>query len=63
MGMLLLPWALGILVGESIGGAFLASSSEWMALQLSIATTFFVAAIRGTGVRSAKYGWRCRDGC
>ncbi len=32
MGMLRLPWALGILVGEPIGGAFLASSIGWMGL-------------------------------
>ena len=56
MGMLLVPWALGILVGEAIGGAFLASSGGWMGLQLFTGITLFVAVILGIGVRSAKYG-------
>ena len=63
MGMLLLPWALGLLVGEPIGGVFLSSSSGWLGLQLLTGSALFAATILGIGVRSTKYGWRCRQKC
>ena len=63
MGMLLFPWALGLLVGEPIGGVFLSSSSGWMGLQLFTGSTLVAATILCVSVRHTKYGWRCREKC
>ena len=50
MGMLLLPWAFGLLVGEPIAGAIL-SSSDWKGLQIFTGTVLGAAALIAVAVR------------
>ena len=63
MGMLLVPWAFGLLVGEPIGGAILSSSSGWKGLQIFTGSVLLTAAILAVAVRSTKYGWSCKRKC
>ena len=63
MGMPLLPWALGLLVGIPIGGEILAEPAAWLGLQAYVGTTLFVATGLAIAVRVAKYGWRWSKKC
>ncbi|KAI9702965.1 MAG: hypothetical protein M1836_008179 [Candelina mexicana] len=58
MGMLLFPWALGLLVGEPIAGAILASSAEWRGLQLLTGAVLSTATALAVLVRWSKYGMK-----
>ena len=57
-GMLLIPWALGLLVGEPVGGAILASTGGWAGLQIFAGTVICSAVALAVAVRVKKYG-RC----
>ena len=63
MGMLLLPWALGLLVGEPIGGAILSSSNDWKGLQIFTGTVLGAAVLIAIAVRYTKYGLGLRTKC
>ncbi len=63
MGTLLLPWALGLLIGEPIAGAILASSGGWMGLQVFTGSVLSIATGLGLLVRWAKYGLRWNIKC
>ena len=63
MGMLLLPWAFGLLVGEPIAGAILSSSSSWKGLQIFTGTVIGAAVLIAVAVRYAKYGSKLITKC
>jgi len=63
MGMLLVPWALGLLVGEPIAGAILASGGGWMGLQIFAGAVIVAAVVVGVAVRVSKYGWGLGTKC
>lgn len=63
MGMLLLPWAFGLLVGEPIAGAILSSSNGWKGLQLFTGTVLSAAVLIAVAVRCAKYGPALKTKC
>ena len=63
MGMLLLPWAFGLLIGEPIAGAILSSSSSWKGLQLFTGTVLGAAFLVAVAVRYTKYGLALRTKC
>ena len=57
MGMLLLPWALGLLVGTPIASAFLSQSGgslHWLGLQLFTGIVLLVALAFCIATKSAK---------
>lgn len=58
MGMLLLPWALGLLVGEPIGGATLSFSSwDWQQILTgTILGTATTAVLVTVAVKHTNYG-------
>lgn len=56
MGMLLLPWAFGLLIGEPLGGAILGSSRDWAGLQIFTGSVLAAASMLGIAVRWTKYG-------
>ena len=56
MGMLLLPWAFGLLIGEPLGGAILGSSGDWTGLQTFTGSVLAAASMLGIAVRWTKYG-------
>lgn len=63
MGMLLLPWAFGLLIGEPIGGALLSSSSGWKGLQIFTGTALGGAVVIAVAVRYTKYGPEFKQKC
>ena len=63
MGMLLVPWALGLLVGEPVAGAILASTGGWSGLQIFAGAVISAAVVLGVAVRILKYGWSLRTKC
>lgn len=58
MGMLLVPWAFGFLIGEPVGGAILGSSGDWVGLQVFAGIVIMAAAVLAIVVRIVKYGRR-----
>lgn len=62
-GMLLVPWALGLLVGEPIGGVILASRSGWTGLQTFAGATVTMSIGLALLVRGFKYGWGWKMKC
>ena len=54
-GMLLLPWAIGLLVGEPIAGAILGSSGNWLGLQIFAGSVLSFATIIAVAVRAIRY--------
>ena len=63
MGMLLLPWAFGLLIGEPIAGAILSSSTGWKGLQIFTGTVLSAAVLIAVAVRYTKYGSRLGTKC
>ena len=63
MGMLLLPWAAGLLIGTPIGGAILSSSIGWLGVQVFVGAVLLAATGFGIAVRVVKYGWSWRIKC
>ena len=63
MGMLLVPWASGLLLGEPLAGVILASSSSWWGLQTFTGTMIMTAALLAIAVRVTKHGPRLRQMC
>lgn len=63
MGMLLVPWAFGLLIGEPIAGAILPSSSGWKGLQVFTGSVLAVAAFLCIAVRWTHYGMRWDKKC
>ena len=62
MGMLFLPWAAGLLIGEPIAGAILDASGDWISVQIFTGSVLGAATVLGVAVRWTKYGtsWRRR---
>ncbi len=58
MGMLLLPWAFGLLIEEPIGGATLASSSGWKVSQMFKGPVLVAVTVLGLVVRWKNYDMR-----
>ena len=58
MGMLFVPIAIGLLVGNPIGGAL--SSKGWVELQVFCGTIVAVSGICVTIARIAKVGWKVK---
>ena len=56
MGMLLVPWAFGLLIGEPVGGAILGPSEDWVGLQVFAGIAIMAAAVLAIFVRIVKYG-------
>ena len=63
MGMLLLPWAFGLLIGEPIAGAILSSSSNWKGLQVFTGTVLGAAVLIAVAVRYTKFGLALKTKC
>lgn len=63
MGMLLVPWAFGLLIGEPVGGAVLGMAHDWRGLQLFTGSTIAVAGVLCVAVRVMKYGWKIKTKC
>ena len=63
MGMLLVPWAFGLLIGEPAAGAILASTNSWTGLQLFTGGAILVAVAFSIAVRVTKYGWTLMTKC
>ena len=63
MGMLLLPWAFGLLIGEPIAGAILSSPSGWKGLQIFTGTVLGAAVLIAVAVRYTKYGSGLKAKC
>lgn len=63
MGMLLSPWALGLLVGTPIGGANLSGANGWLGLQIFTGTVLATATVLAIAVSFAKYGLFWRQKC
>ena len=63
MGMLLVPWALGLLLGEPIAGAILGSSAGWRGLQVFTGVVLGTATVLGVLVRWVKYGMKWNTKC
>lgn len=62
MGMLLLPWAGGLLIGTPIAAAILPSSG-WFGLQVFAGAVLLAATLFAVAVRAAKYGWAWNRRC
>ena len=63
MGMLLVPWSFGLLVGEPVAGAILGSSKDWAGLQIFTGSSIAAAVILCVAVRISKYGWSNKTKC
>ncbi|KAL8670871.1 MAG: hypothetical protein Q9168_004602 [Polycauliona sp. 1 TL-2023] len=63
MGMLLVPWAFGLLIGEPIAGAILSSPSGWLGLQIFTGSVLAVAVLLALAVKWTKYGMRWNMKC
>ena len=63
MGMLLLPWAFGLLIGEPIAGVLLSSSYGWKGLQTFTGTVLGAAVLIAVAVRYTKYGYKLGTKC
>lgn len=61
LGMLLVPCALGLLLGNPIAGAI--DSKGWLGLQIFTGTVLIVAAILVLAVRILLYGKNWRKKC
>lgn len=62
-GMLLLPWAFGLLIGEPIAGAILSSSSSWKGLQVFTGTVLGASVLIAVAVRCTKCGLALKTKC
>lgn len=63
MGMLLVPWSFGLLIGEPIAGAILALPDHWAGLQIFTGTVLFTATVISLMIRFLKYGKRLKIRC
>lgn len=63
MGMLLFPWALGLLVGTPIAGTILGSPGSWQGLKVFVGVTLSVAGILCIAARISKHGAKIRVRC
>ena len=63
IGMLLVPWALGLLIGEPIGGAILASAVVRTGLQIFTGAVILAAVALGVVVRGWRYGQGLETKC
>ena len=63
MGMLLVPWAFGLLVGEPIAGAILGAADDWPGLQIFAGSALSAALLLCIGLRVLKYGWTINCKC
>lgn len=62
MGMLLVPWACGPLIGTPIAGVLLPSSG-WLGLQALAGAGLLAATLFGVPVRVTKYRWAWNRKC
>ena len=60
MGILLVPWEFGLLIGEPTAGTILASSYGWTGLQFFLGSVVSAALAPVVAVRVVKCGWGMR---
>lgn len=63
LGMLLFPWALGLLVGTPIGGEILGADRNWLGLQAFTGSVLIAATGLAVTTRVVKYGTTVRRYC